>query len=112
MWIPTRLVNWIEVSREAYQDLKSENSALKAELVAVKSELTATKINSDWFRIKVNDLELTNKALLERAYDIQLPVPTIVREQPRDPNPYKLPLALFDHIDDDTAKALGAENLT
>lgn len=112
MWIPSRLVNWIEVSREAYSDLKSENAALKAELLAVKSELTATKINSDWFRIKVNDLEITNKALLERAYDIRLPVPTIVREQNRDPNPYKLPLAIFDHIDDDTAKALGAENLT
>lgn len=112
MWIPTQLIEWIEVSKEAYQDLKSENSALKAELATVKTDLVATRINADWFRMKINDLELTNKALLERAYQIQLPVPTIVREQPRDPNPYKLPLAIFDHIDDETAKALGSEHLT
>lgn len=108
MWISSKLMSWLEVSKVAYEDLKSENSALKAELASTKTDLAATRINSDWFRMKVNDLEATNKALLEKAYDIRLPVPTIVRETSyNDPNPYKLPQALFEHIDEETAKALG-----
>jgi hypothetical protein len=108
MWISSKILGWLEVSRTAYDDLKVENSTLKTELVLTKADLTATRINSDWLRLKVNDLELTNKALLEKAYDIRLPVPTIVRETSyNDPNPYKLPQALFEHIDEETAKALG-----
>lgn len=112
MWISSKVVEWLDVSLDTVRTIKEENAVLRAELAALKTDLTATRINNDWFRLKVNDLELTNKALLERAYDIRLPVPTIVREQRHDPNPYKLPLAIFDHIDDETAKALGSENLT
>lgn len=109
MWIPSKLVSWLEVSRVAYENLEVEVAVLKAERDQLKSDLVATRINSDWFRVKVNDLELTNKALLEKAYGIKLPIPTIVREDTsyNDPNPYKLPQAIFDHIDDETAKALG-----
>lgn len=109
MWIPSKLMPWLEVSKVAYEDLKTENAVLKAELASTKTDLAATRINADWFRMKINDLELTNKALLEKAYDIRLPVPTIVREDTayHDPNPYKLPQALFEHIDEETAKALG-----
>lgn len=111
MWIPSKLLPWLEVSKDAYRSLREENAALKVELSTVKVDLASSKIGSDWLRMKVNDLEATNKALLEKAYDIRLPVPQMVREQRHDPNPYKLPLALFEHIDEESAKALGADNL-
>jgi hypothetical protein len=106
MWISSTIVSWLNVSLDTVQELKKKVAALEAENSALRIDLQATRINNDWFRVKINDLEATNKALLERAYDIKLPVAQIVRTNPVN-NPYKLPEALFEHIDDETAKALG-----
>ena len=106
MWIPQTVVAWLDVSLDTVNSLKQEVAALKAERDKLTSDLQATKINNDWFRLKINDLEAQNKGLLEKAYGIRLPVPQIVKSEPAN-NPYKLPEALFEHIDDDTAQALG-----
>lgn len=105
MWIPKTVVSWLDVSLDTVQELKKEVAVLKAENAQLRNDLQATRINADWFRLKVNDLEATNKGLMEKAYGIKLPVPEIVRVQ--ETPPYKLPEALFEHIDEETAKQLG-----
>lgn len=84
---------------------------LQQENEHLKSEIASARIMTDWLKLKVNDLEAANKALMEKAYGVKLPVPVIERAAPAAPNPYKIPLALFEHIDDDTIKAVGAENI-
>lgn len=110
MWLSEKLVTLFEISRDTVQDLKTEVATLKALNAQLQADLTSTRITSDWLRHKINDLEAQNKGLLEKAYNVKLPIPVIERAAPT-PNPYKLPLALFEHIDEDTAKALGAENV-
>lgn len=107
MWLSKTVVSWLDVSLDTVRSLREEVEVLRAENALLKSDLQATRINSDWFRLKVNDLEVTNKALMERAYNVKLPVPQVVKAQEVAVNPYKLPEALFEHIDDDTAKSLG-----
>lgn len=107
MWIPKSVVSWLDVSLTTVNALKERVAVLETQNATLERELTASRINNDWFRVKINDLEATNKALLEKAYDIRLPVPQILRATPPVNNPYKLPEALFEHIDDDTAKQLG-----
>lgn len=107
MWISQKLVSLFEISRDTVQELRIEVQGLKLANEMLYRELTSTKITSDWLRVKVNDLEVTNKALMEKAYNVKLPVPQVVRANETPVSPYKLPEALFEHIDDATAKSLG-----
>ena len=75
----------MEVSKDAVDILREELATVKAERDAFKSEVTAARITNDWLRMKVNSLELQNTALLEKAYDIRVPAPEIVRQPTIDP---------------------------
>lgn len=104
MWIPQAVVSWLDVSLDTVRRLREENAALRAEADSLSGEVRNLKITGDWLRMKVNDLEALNKGLLEKAYDIRLPVPQIVKAVDTSKlNPYKLPQALFEHIEDEAA---------
>lgn len=106
MFLSSKLVSLFEIAKDHVADLKVELATARAENAALRAELADVKITSSWLRAKVNDLEFQNKALLEKAYGVKLPVPVIQQATPAL-NPYKLPEAIFEHIDDETAKALG-----
>lgn len=103
MWLSKDLVGFFQISHQTVQDLKARVSELEAENAVLQREVIATRTNFDWLRMKVNQLEFERAGLLEKAYNIKLPVPEIARQhQPIDPNEFS-----FEDLGDDLAKKLG-----
>lgn len=106
MWVPSKVVEWLNVSLNTVDTLKQELSAVKAERDAIKQELNVLKINFDWLRIQVNQLQHERSALLEKAYGIKTPVPEVAKTP-------KLALGVdqenfsFEDMGDEMAKKLG-----
>ena len=80
MFVPAKIIEYFGINIELVKNLQSELAVARAERDLLRNELLSTKINADWFRVKVNDLEAQNKALLHKAYNISVPVPEIVRD--------------------------------
>jgi len=115
MWIPSSVVGWFEsfqksaevqakVASQALQDLREELVAVRTERDVLKHEILSAKVNADWLRVKVNGLELEKAGLLQKAYNITLPVPEIVRT-PQTSQPFEQ--FSFDDIGDEAARKLG-----
>lgn len=85
MWISDRLLDFFKISQTSFNDLREELAALKAERDVLTHQLTVAQTNFDWLRVKVNQLELEKTALMEKAYNIKLPVPEILRAPQIDP---------------------------
>ena len=62
------------------------------------------RANTDWLRMRFNELQLENKALIQKAYDIYLPTPQLDRQQQA---PLTAPEFDFNDIGDVMAKQLG-----
>lgn len=106
MWVPSKVLEWFQISKTAVDDLRAANAALRAEVNLLASQAIADRATADWLRVRVNALEMENKALMERAYNIKLPVPEVVRtpNKPIEPEKEHSP---FDDIGEDLARALG-----
>ena len=77
MFVPKLVLEYFGVNAELVRNLQSDLAVARAERDLLKQELLSYKVNADWLRVKVNDLELQNKALLQKAYNISVPVPQI-----------------------------------
>lgn len=84
MWFPSKAFDVLKIATESVQALREENSSLKAKLASIETELIGVKINSDWLRLQVNQLQLERTGLIEKAYSIRLPVPEL-QKAPRMP---------------------------
>lgn len=120
MWVPSVTIQYFdrlmataqqcaESLQVTAQSLREDLAGIRAENQLLKNELQSAKINGDWLRIKVNQLELQNAALLQKAYNIQIPVPEIVRTPnpafgPNSGTPFNFS---FDDMGDKAAAALG-----
>ena len=103
MWLSPKVFSILEVAKSSVDSLREENSALRAEGVALRAELTAAKINSDWLRMHYNQLQHENKALLEKAYNVRVPIPSLVAKNDTHFNLQDL----FNDVGDEQATALG-----
>ena len=117
MWISNPVANWVtklqhsadisaEVAKAAIQDLREELVAVRTERDSMRMELQSARVNIDWFRMRFNQLEAENKALVERAYDIKLPVPELQRVSTRTPESSLVNFS-FSDMGDDMARKLG-----
>lgn len=98
MWLSEKLLNVFQVAKETVDELRLEVSTLRSENDVLKSQLEHSRIMSEWLRVRVNQLEYERVGLLERAYQIKLPAPEIVRTG-RDLAPGSFNLAnLFDSL--------------
>ena len=115
MWVPAQVIDWFtalrkdadtnaEVAKEALSGLREDLAALRSERDALKQQLTAAQINSDWLRIRVNTLEVERAGLIEKAYNIKLPVPELQRAMKMDPT---IEQFSFDDMGDEMARKLG-----
>lgn len=106
MFVSDKVIQIFEIAKDTVDDLRSEVRELGAENGLLKQQLSKSEILSDWLRVKVNQLELQNAALLEKAYNIKVPVPEIARRPSVDPtfDPKNFSL---DDMGDTMARQLG-----
>ena len=106
MFVPKLVLEYFGVNAELVRNLQADLAVARSERDLLRQELLSHKVNADWLRVKVNDLEAQNKALLQKAYDISVPVPQIQRdttfmnELPNNFSP-------FDDMGDEMARKLG-----
>lgn len=96
MWLPKSLVDLFLISRDTIDNLRLETATLKATNTILERELLAAKLNSDSWRLRVNQLEAERVQLIAKAYPgLQLPAPEIARVQNRIKDGFDLQ-ALFE----------------
>ena len=107
MWVPKGVIDWFHISKESVDSLRTELAAVRAERDSLKTQLAVTQTNFDWLRMKINQLEFERTGLIERAYDIKLPAPEIVRQPAVDPTFDPRMFTGFDDVGESVAKKLG-----
>ena len=114
MWISDRVADWVsdlkkdadiqaDVAKQALSDLKEELATTRTERDVLRNQLATLQTNFDWLRMNWNQIQAENKALLERAYGIRVPVPELVN---RSDSQFKLQ-DLFSDVGDEEASRIG-----
>lgn len=104
MWVPSAVVDWFHISKQAVDSLREELAGVRAERDSLKLQLASSQNHFDWLRVRVNALEVERAQLIEKAYGIKIPVPEIVRPAK---SPLELNTDIFNDMGDDAAKTLG-----
>lgn len=105
MWVPAAVVDWFQISKEAVDALREELAATRVERDILKHQLTVTQTQFDWLRLRVNALEHERAQLVKTVYNINSPVPEIVRT-PSDVEQAMNSFS-FEDVGEDLAKRLG-----
>jgi hypothetical protein len=105
MWFPKAAREWFDISLSTITAQREELAAVKAERDCLQKELTSTQITCDWLRLQLNQLQAERRALLEKAYNITLPTPQLVRHSDL-PTP-ELKDFSFEDVGEAAARALG-----
>ena len=80
MWIPASLLSLLTMNKDTLDSLRLEAATLRGKNEILERELTAIRINSDWMRARVNQVEAERSVLMEKAFPgLSLPVPEIAR---------------------------------
>jgi hypothetical protein len=106
MWVPKHLVNLLQANKDTVDALREELAAVRAERDILHTQVTVSQNSFEWLRLRVNSLEMERAQLIQKAYGIEVPVPTVIR-QPKDILPM-LNQAIFDDMGD---KAAGENGL-
>lgn len=106
MFVSDKAFELFQISKDTVDALRTDLATIRAELLLTKDQLSKSQITSDWLRMKVNQLEYQNAALLEKAYNVKLPVPEIARRQVPDPATDEKNFS-FDDLGDEVARKFG-----
>ena len=111
MWLPAKIVDWCGLNAELVRNLQAELAVSRAECAAAKLQLGITQSNFSWLTNQVNALQAERAQLLEKAYNIRVPVPEIMRTatSPRLP---AITDELFEDMGDEMATKLGIPSYT
>lgn len=104
MWLSKQLVELVQVSKDNADTMRTELAKVTLERDLAKSELLTLRANFQWATAQINDLQFQCKALLEKAYNIRVPVPEIVRPTGNVP---KFDSNLFEDMGETMAKEQG-----
>lgn len=105
-WLPKSVFGILEVAKDTVDGTKRELAVAIAENVLLKQQLTKADLQLDFLRMKVNQLEAQNAALLDKAYGVKVPVPEIARK-PKAPSPDGVNFDFFNDVGDEMARKLG-----
>lgn len=85
MFVSDKIIGIFQIAKDAVDEQRLELAKLKSENLLLQQQLFKSETIADHFRLKVNQLELQNAALMEKAYNIKVPVPEIARRPSVDP---------------------------
>lgn len=105
MWLSKRFVELVQMSKDTADNLRLDLAKVTAERDAAKSELLTLRANFQWATTQINDLQYQNKALMQKVYNISVPVPEIVN--PRISNIPLFNSDLFEDMGEEAAKREG-----
>lgn len=116
MWLPKQVYDLFQVSKENVDAIREELAGVRAERDALRVSEATAKTNFNWLTLRVNALEVERAQLIKKAYNIDVPVPEIVRTNRSSTamNPaslLELTASLFEDVGDETAKELGLPDL-
>lgn len=103
MWLSPKIFSILEVSKDSVDALREELASVRAERDALSTRITSLQTNFDWLRMQWNQMQAENKALLERAYGVRVPVPELIN---RTDKTFTLQ-DMFSDIGDDEARQIG-----
>ena len=103
MWVPSEVADWFKISKDSVDALREELATVKAERDALNSRLVSMQVSFDWLRMNWNQLQAENKALLERAYGVRVPVPELSSRTEKSFNLQDL----FSDVGDEEASKMG-----
>ena len=106
MWVPREVSEWFKISKDSVDALRTELATLKVERDVLKDQLRGAQINSDWLRMQVNSLQMERAGLMEKAYNIRVPVPELARTETLK-SPISIEDFSFSDIGDEAARKLG-----
>lgn len=86
MWLSDRLTSLLSLNVEEGRTLREEVATLREANKLLEKQLAIAQNNFEWARSRLNAVELERTGLLEKAYNIRIPAPEIVRTQ-RDIQP-------------------------
>jgi len=104
MWLSSKILDIFRISKESVDALREDLSAVRAERDALQSQMLTTQANFEWLRIRVNALEVERAQLIKKAYNIDLPIPEIVKPTRALP---EINSSIFDDMGDDLARKFG-----
>ena len=107
MWVPKEVADWFQISKDSVDALRTELATLKAERDVLKDQLRGAQINSDWLRMQVNSLQMERAALMEKTYNIRVPIPELARTSSVLQSPISIEDFSFSDIGDEAARRLG-----
>lgn len=105
-WLSKSVFGILEVAKDTVDDVKRNLAVAAAERDLLKQQLTKADLQLDFLRLKVNQLEATNAALMEKAYGVNVPVPEIARKS-KTPTHDAINFDFFNDIGDERARELG-----
>lgn len=79
MWLSDKLRTLLELNVEEVKRLREELAAVRAERDVYKVQAAIAQNNFDWTRNRCNSLEYERSALLQKAFNVNIPAPNIVR---------------------------------
>lgn len=106
MWVPKEVADWFQISKDSVDTLRTELATLKVERDVLKDQLRGAQINSDWLRMQVNSLQMERAGLMEKAYNIRVPIPELARTTSLQ-SPISIEDFSFTDIGDEAARKLG-----
>ncbi len=77
MLIPSKVLDLFKFNLDEQNSIRTQLAIAEAKVADLERSLQHSRTSFDWLRLRVNDLENQNKALLERNYNIRVPAPQI-----------------------------------
>lgn len=112
MWLSPKVVDFFKISQESFTGLREDLAALRAERDALKQQLVTSNLMNDWLRMKVNTLEAERSQLLEKAYNIKVAPPQLVKAPLAVSGQPKLDDFTFEDVGEQLARSMGLPSYT
>jgi hypothetical protein len=71
---------YIVLPRDTYEGLTLDLATARSEKAMLETRVAVAQNNFDWLASQMNELRIERAALLERTFQLHVPVPTIARE--------------------------------
>lgn len=111
MYLPNKAYELFRIAKDTTDAQREELASLRAERDGLVRQLAQANSTVDFMSIRLNALEAERAQLLSKVYNLNVPVPEVMRRTPEANQLQELNAFSFDHVPDDVAERLGIKHL-